>query len=156
VGKEDCCGFHTAHDWSAPGQQNADFEISVSEAVDRSDINRKVLNSVAALAGSTDLSLRKAAGDATFKFVSDLVDLGILIQYKLSPTTRAADILDCFSIAAGQWFLNAALTDPIIGGDARTIARAAPPLSFARATIITPDARLISPRAPEIWPATPL
>jgi hypothetical protein len=84
--------------------KDADFEVSVAEAVDRRDINREVLNSVAALAGSTDLSFRKAAGNATFKFVSDLVEMGISIQYEISPTARAASVLDCFSIAAGQWF----------------------------------------------------
>jgi hypothetical protein len=47
----------------------------------------------------TDLSLRKAAGDAMFKFLFDLVDLGISIQHKISPTARAAYVLDRFSIA---------------------------------------------------------
>jgi hypothetical protein len=84
-------------------------------------MNGKVLNSVAAFAGSIDLSFQKAAGDTTFKFVSDLVNLGISIQNRISPTVRAADVLDRFSIAALQWFLNAALANPIIARDAPLI-----------------------------------
>jgi hypothetical protein len=76
VGKKDRFGSHTAHDLSTPRKQDGDFEVFVAEAVDRRDMNGKVLNSVAAFARSIDLSFRKAAGDATFKFVSDLVNLG--------------------------------------------------------------------------------
>jgi hypothetical protein len=57
-------------------------------------MNGKVLNSVAAFAGPTDLSFLNAAGDATFKFVSHLVGLGISIEHKMLPTARAADVLD--------------------------------------------------------------
>jgi hypothetical protein len=120
-GKKDRCESHTTHDLSTPKKQDADFEVSVAEAVDRRDMNGKVLNSVVMFSGSTDLSFREAAGDATFKFVSDLVNLGISIQNKISPTARAADVLDCFSIVALQWFLNAALANPIIARDAPLI-----------------------------------
>jgi hypothetical protein len=57
------------------------------------------MNSAAAFAGPTDFSFRKAAGDASFKLVSDLVDLGISIQHKISATARTADIFGRFSIA---------------------------------------------------------
>jgi hypothetical protein len=77
-------------------------------------------------AGSTDLSFRKAARDATFKFVSDLGDLGISIQHETSPTACAADVLDHFSIAVGQWFLSAALAIPIIARSTAIIALDAP------------------------------
>jgi hypothetical protein len=60
-------------------------------------MNGKVLNSFARLVGSTDLSFQKTAGDATFKFVSDLADLAISIQHEISPTAGAADVLDRFS-----------------------------------------------------------
>jgi hypothetical protein len=102
VGTKDRCGSHTAHDWSTPRKQDAGFEVSVAEAVDRRDINRKVLNSVATFSGSTDFRFRKPAGDAPFKFVSHIVDLGISIQHEISPTARAADVLDRFSITALQ------------------------------------------------------
>jgi hypothetical protein len=102
VGKKDLCGSHTARDGSILRKHDADFEVSVAEAVDRRNINRKGLNFVAAFAGSTDLSLRKAAGDATFRFASDLVDSGISIQHKISPTADDADALDRFSIPACQ------------------------------------------------------
>jgi hypothetical protein len=115
---KDRCGSHLACDWSTLRKQDTDFEVSVAEAVDRRDINRAVLNSVAGFAGSSDLSFRKAAGDATFKFVSGLVDLGICIQHKISPTARAENILNRFSIAARQWFLKAAFANPIIAPDA--------------------------------------
>jgi hypothetical protein len=36
------------------------------------EINRKVLDHVTQFPGSTDLSFRTAAGDAPFKFVSDI------------------------------------------------------------------------------------
>jgi hypothetical protein len=119
IGKKDRCGSHIAHDWSTPKKQDADFEVCIAEAVDQQDINRKILNSVAAFTGSTDLSFRKAAGNATFQFVSDFADLGISIQHKISPTARAADVVDRFSIAPLQWFLNAALANPIIAGAGR-------------------------------------
>jgi hypothetical protein len=95
-----------------------------------------------------------ATGDATFKFGSDLVDLGISFQHSISPTVRAADAFDCFSIAAHQWFLNVALVNSIIARDAPIIAHAGPLLSFARATIVIRDARRISPRVPELSLAT--
>jgi hypothetical protein len=97
---KDRCGFHAAHDWSNPRKQDANFEASVAGAVDRRDMNGRGLNSFARLAGSTVLSFRKAAGDATFKFVSDLADLGISIQYKISPAAGAADVLDRFSASS--------------------------------------------------------
>jgi hypothetical protein len=106
-------------------------------------MNVKVLNSVAVFAESTDLSFRKPAGDVTFKFIFDLADLGISIQHKISPTALTADILDRFSIGALQWFLNTARANHIIANDA-------PLSSFVRATIITCDARPISPCAPEL------
>jgi hypothetical protein len=75
---------------------------------------RQVLNSVAAFAESIELSFQKAAGGATFKFVSHIVDLGISTQHNILPTAGAADVLDRFSIATLQWFLNAARANPII------------------------------------------
>jgi hypothetical protein len=60
---------------SMTDQQDADFEVSVAEAVDKRDVSRKVLNPVVAFAGSTDLSFQKTARDATFKFVSVRADL---------------------------------------------------------------------------------
>jgi hypothetical protein len=93
VGKKDRCGSHTAHDWSIPRKLDGDFEVFVGEGVDRRDMNGKVLDSVAAFAGSAGLSFRKAAVDATFKFVSDLVDLEISIRHKISPTACTADVL---------------------------------------------------------------
>jgi hypothetical protein len=97
------------------------FRGPVAEAVDQRDINRKVLNSVAAFTRSTDLSSPKAPGDPTFKFTSDLADLRISIQHNISPTALAAYGLDRFSVAARQWFLNAALANPIIARDAPLI-----------------------------------
>jgi hypothetical protein len=91
VSRKDRCKSHTTHDWST------DFEVPVAEAIDRREATREVLNSVAAFAGSTDLSFRRAAGDATLKFASDLIDLGISISGQISSKTRAVDIFDCFS-----------------------------------------------------------
>jgi hypothetical protein len=93
LGKKDRCGSHTAHDWSIPRKLDGDFEVFVGEGVNRRDMNAKVLDFVAAFAGSTGLSFRKAAVDATFKFVPDLVDLGISIRHKISPTACAVDVL---------------------------------------------------------------
>jgi hypothetical protein len=76
LGMKDRCGSHAVHDWSTTRKQNADFEVSVAEGADQRDMNGKVLNSVPMFPESIDLSFRKAAGDATFKCVSDLVDLG--------------------------------------------------------------------------------
>jgi hypothetical protein len=76
LGMKDRCGSHTVHDWSTTRQQNADFKVSVAEGADQRDMNGKTLNFVPTFPESIDLSLRKAAGDATFKWVSDLVDLG--------------------------------------------------------------------------------
>jgi hypothetical protein len=55
------------------------------------------LGSIAKFAGATDLSFRKTAGDATFKFVSELIDLGISARQELGETVCAAEILDRFS-----------------------------------------------------------
>jgi hypothetical protein len=60
---------------STPRKQDADFEVSAVKALDRRDINGRVMTSVAAFAESAVLRFRKAAGDAAFKFLSDLVDL---------------------------------------------------------------------------------
>jgi hypothetical protein len=56
MGMKDRSEPHTAHCWSTPRKWDADFEVSVAEAVDRRDVNRKVLNSAAAFAGSTVLN----------------------------------------------------------------------------------------------------
>jgi hypothetical protein len=99
---KDRCGSHTAQDWTTPWKQDADFEISVAKAADRRNISRKVLNSVAAFTASNDLSFRKAAGNATFEFVSDLVDLGISIEHEISLIAGAAYVLDHFSALSVQ------------------------------------------------------
>jgi hypothetical protein len=58
-------------------EKDKDFEASAAEARDRRRINEKILTAVTCFAGSTDLSFRKAGRDATFKLVSDLIDVGI-------------------------------------------------------------------------------
>jgi hypothetical protein len=60
-------------------------------------VNRTVLNFVAAFAGSTGLSFRKAAGDVTFKFTSNLIHLRISISSQISSKTRVAHVFDRFS-----------------------------------------------------------
>jgi hypothetical protein len=102
VGRKDRYKSHTTHGWSTPRKSDTDFEVAVAEAIDRREVNRKVLNSVAAFAGSTDMSFQRAAGDATFKFDSDPIDLGVSISSHISSKTRAADILDRFSAFSVQ------------------------------------------------------
>jgi hypothetical protein len=60
------------------------------------------------------------------------VGLGISIQHNISPAARAADVLDRFSNAALQWFLKAALANPVIACEAPIIVGATPAF-FVRA-----------------------
>jgi hypothetical protein len=97
VGKKNQCASHRRHTCSTPVNEDKDVRASAADARDRRRFKKKGLTTVAAFVGSTDLSFRNASGDVRFKFVSDLIDLGISIPREAGTTVRASDLLDRFA-----------------------------------------------------------
>jgi hypothetical protein len=87
VGEKDRCGSHTAHDWSTPRKQDADFDVSeIRHSIRRID----------------RFELSKGNRGCHFQICLGSSGLGISIPHKISPTARAADVLDRFSTLSVQ------------------------------------------------------
>jgi hypothetical protein len=86
------------HDSTAPRNQKTNFESSAAEVIALRDVNRKILNSVAPFAGLTSASKKKSVIRRKIRLGIHLH--GYLTFPKILPKTRAADVLDRFSISS--------------------------------------------------------
>jgi hypothetical protein len=97
IGKKSQCSSHTKHSFTISPEDDDGLDVPETESRDRVAFNKKVVRYIAEFTGAVDLSFHRAAGMATFKLVTNLIQLGASLPRQGNQIVNITNFLDRFS-----------------------------------------------------------